>query len=257
VRYTDKLILQGVKIYDTSTSARIGYIDRPPDSPRAELFRPTLLWKDDHTLVIAWADYVKVVRIRSRARAIGTQPTISVEMTAIYQVDCMISGITTYGSAYLILAYIPPEQIITEATDDPAEQRRKAANRPELRIISKGEETSADALGLSQYHLFGSNDYKLVRSRRPGEEFFVVSPKDVVVVRPRDEADHVEWLVDHERFEEALEVAETLEKRHGSAVDAKGIGRKYMEHLVEKGWYRSFPPCRRLTCQVTSTERQL
>jgi hypothetical protein len=185
--------------------------------------------------VIAWADYIKIVRIRSRARAIGTQPTISVEMTAIYQVDCMISGIAPYGSAYLILAYIPPEQILSEKTDDPEEQRRKAANRPELRIISKGEETSFDALGLSQFHLNGGNDYKLVSSKRPGEEYFVVSPKDVVVVRPRDESDHVEWLVERERFEEALEVAEKLEQKHGSAMDAKGIGRKYMVHLVEKG----------------------
>lgn len=156
-------------------------------------------------------------------------------MTAIYQVDCMISGITPYGSAYLILAYIPPEQIVSEKTDDPAEQKRKAANRPELRIISKGEETSWDALGLNSFHLNGGNDYKLISAKRIGEEYFVISPKDVVVVRTRDESDHVDWLIEREKFEEALEVAEKLEKRHGSAMDAKGIGKKYMLHLVGKG----------------------
>jgi hypothetical protein len=156
-------------------------------------------------------------------------------MTAIYQVDCMISGLVPFRSAYLILAYISPDTYTNEATEDRAEQRRKAANRPELRIIDKGEETSADALGISQFHLYGCNDYLLAASKRPGEEYFVVSPKDVVVVRPRDEADHVEWLVERERFEEALGAAEVMSRKHGAAVDVGMIGRKYMEHLVGLG----------------------
>lgn len=153
-------------------------------------------------------------------------------MTAIYQVDCMISGLVPFGSAYLILAYISPDTYTNEATEDRMEQRRKAANRPELRIIDQGEETSADALGISQFHLYGCNDYLLAASKRPGEGYFVVSPKDVVVVRPRDEADHVEWLVERERFEEALGAAEVMSQKHGAAVDVGMIGRKYMEHLV-------------------------
>lgn len=226
---------QGVKIYDTSTQQRIGYIDRGANAPRAELFKCTLRWKDDSTLIIAWADYIKIVRIRNRSRPIGSAPSLFVEMTAIYQVDCMISGLVPFGSAYLILAYITPDTYDNEATENREEQRRKAANRPELRIIDKGEETSADALGISQFHLYGCNDYLLAPSKRPGEEFFVVSPKDVVVVRPRDEADHVDWLVERERFEEALTAAEEMSKRHGAAVDVGAIGRKYMDHLVSQG----------------------
>lgn len=157
-------------------------------------------------------------------------------MTAIYQVDCMISGIVPYGSSYVVLAFIPPDTYNNEATDDPNEQRRKAANRPELRLIERGEEVTADALSLANFHMYGCNDYALVRSQRPGEDvFFVVSPSDVVVVRPRDQADHVEWLVDRERFEEALIAAENLEKQHGSALDVKAIGLQYMQHLMDQG----------------------
>ncbi|WRT70170.1 uncharacterized protein IL334_007164 [Kwoniella shivajii] len=230
----------GVKIYDTTTSQRIGYIDRGAHAPRAELFKCTLQWKDDHTLVIGWADHIKIVRIRNRAKSQTTNglPPLTVEMTAIYQVDCMISGLAQYNSSYVVLAYIAPDTYENEATDNPAEQRRKAANRPELRLIDKGEEVNADALSLANYFMYGCNDYSLVKSQRENEDvFFVVSPADVIVVRPRDEIDHIDWLVERERYAEALESAEELRKRHGNALDVKAIGLKYMNHLLSQGHF--------------------
>lgn len=165
-------------------------------------------------------------------------------MTAIYQVDCMVSGIAQYQNSFLVLAYISPDKYDNEATEDRAEQRRKAANRPELRLIDKGVELSADALSLSNYHMYGCNDYSLIKSQRPGEDvFFVVSPSDVIVVRPRDEADHIDWLVDRQRYEEALTAAEDLQKKHGSALDVKAIGLKYIQHLISQGKLLScYPP---------------
>ena len=151
----------------------------------------------------------------------------------------MISGICPFKSSYIVLAYIPPDTYDNEATEDRMEQRRKAANRPELRVItSKGEEITADALSLSNFHLYGCNDYSLVKTLSSGNEeesFFVLSPADVIVVKPRDAADHIEWLVERERFEEALEAAEGMQKEYGGALDAKAIGLKYMHHLFDKG----------------------
>lgn len=188
--------------------------------------------------MIAWADHIKVARIRSRSKAQSSSglPSLTVDITAIFQVDCMISGIAAYKDSYLVLAYIAPDTFDNEATEDPAEQRRKAANRPELRIISKGEEISSDALSLTSYHLYGCNDYVLAPSKRDGEElFFVVSPKDVVVARPRDAADHVNWLVDQQRYAEALDAAEQLKDQHGHVLDVKEIGVKYIKHLFDLG----------------------
>lgn len=175
------------------------------------------------------------VRARNRQQSSSGLPSLTIEMTAIYQVDCMISGIAQYQNSFLVLAYISPDTYDNEATEDRAEQRRKAANRPELRLIDKGEEVSADALSLSNYHMYGCNDYSLIKSARPGEEvFFVVSPSDIIVVRPRDEVDHIDWLVDRQRYEEALTAAEALQKQHGSALDVKAIGLKYIQHLIDQ-----------------------
>lgn len=194
--------------------------------------------------MIAWGEHIKVVRVRSRTRSQidSGLPNLTIEMTGIFQIDCMISGIALYGSTYVVLAYVAPDSYDNEATDDHETQRRKAANRPEIRLIDKGEETMADALSLTNYHSYGCNSYMLAKSGRPDDNLFlVVSPAEIIQVRPRDEADHIAWLVDHERFEEALSAAEAMQAVHGSALDVKAIGAKYMHHLVEKGTYELVP----------------
>lgn len=228
----------GVKIYDTASGQRIGYVDRGANAPRAELFKPTLMWKDDRTLVIGWANYVKIVRIRNRRQQGSSSTTLSVEVSAVWDVDCMVSGIASYGSSgHVVLAYIPPDTYENEATQDRAQQRRKAANPPELRIIDKGDEIAADELVVANYERYSCNDYQLIRSKRTDDQdvFLVLTPSDIVVVRQRDEADHIDWLVERERYEEALSAAEALRDKHGGAFDVQAIGLKYMSHLVAQG----------------------
>ncbi|PCH40689.1 hypothetical protein WOLCODRAFT_117498 [Wolfiporia cocos MD-104 SS10] len=303
VRWQGRLIAWandlGVKIYDTSSQTRITYIDRPADSPRADLFKCTLHWQDDSTLLIAWADQIKVARIRARPRnapsaSAGAPAPFLVEIAAVFQLDCMVAGIVPHPlggpstapapssssssthssqraasapaaptpapvptpSAFLLLAYTPPDAALLaghEATSDRAEQARKAAERPELRIVSRGgEELAADALGIAGFERWGCNDYVLVAVEAGavargagapgGERFYVVlSPKDVVLARPRDWRDHVAWLLERRRYEEALEEIErqaalgvTLAPGEG-VVDAVYIGQKYIEHLVGEG----------------------
>lgn len=271
-------LVQGVKIYDTTSQMRIIFIDRPADSPRADLFKCTLHWQDDSTLLIAWADQIKVARIRARPRSTtapsATLPPLIVEITAVFQLDCMISGIVPHIvyatphptspsqelaatnnstlpappkptlTAFLTLAYIPPDtSFLTETASSRAEQARKAAERPELRIISRsGEELAADALSISNFERWGCNDYILIEipSAVTGEasSYVVVSPKDVVLVHPRDWRDHVAWLVERKRYEEALEELERqshADSKEEDAIDAVKIGQKYIEHLISEG----------------------
>jgi hypothetical protein len=265
-----------VKIYDTVSQTRITFIDRPADSPRADLFKCTLHWQVDSTLLIAWADHIKVARIRARPRtshssASANQPPLLVEITAVFQVDCMIAGIvphptpsTSLGSdsktlpaltSLLILAYNPPDTSFlhgNERTEDRAQQARKAAEPPELRIISRaGEELTADVLALNDFHMWSCNDYVLTEvdsgpagaaQGAEGKWYAVLSPRDIVIVKPRDRRDHITWLVDRQRYEEALEEVEriqengeALEEDGENTVDAVEIGRRYLEHLIGEG----------------------
>ncbi|KAJ3568468.1 hypothetical protein NP233_g5698 [Leucocoprinus birnbaumii] len=297
VRWRGRLIAWsndlGVKIYDHVSQTRITFIDRPHDSPRADLFKCTLHWQDDSTLLIAWADIIKVARIRERPRtttssASANLPPFVVEITAVFQLDCMMAGIVPHptpgptvppaavalangspGSkssekrptpltSFLIIAYSPPETFTDEMTEDRARQARKLAERPELRIISRaGEELAADAITVTDYQKWGCNDYVLVEGISSDDpagmdpetrSYVVMSPRDLVRVRPRDRRDHVAWLLERQRYEEALEEVEKLEAdellkktdlsgdgEEKDVVNAAEIGQKYIRHLVNEG----------------------
>ncbi|KAH7884097.1 hypothetical protein F5I97DRAFT_1814387 [Phlebopus sp. FC_14] len=261
----------GIKIYDTQTQMRIANIERPPDSPRADLFKCTLYWQDDSTLLIAWADHIKVARIRARPRTTISSgaanfPPLIVEVTAAFQLDCMVSGIlphpmpstsstkengsVTSGTtltSFLVLAYEPPETYGDEMTDDRVRQARKTAERPELRIISRaGEELTGDALTVTNYQAWGCNDYLLaesepIRDSSSDRCYIFGSPKDIVIARSRDRRDHIAWLVDYQRYEEALEEIEKLDEEERSSepsdprIDAVQIGMEYVKFLLGEG----------------------
>lgn len=141
-------------------------------------------------------------------------------------------------------------------TDDRARQARKAAERPELRIISRaGEELTADALTIANYQHLGCNDYVLVEVSSDDQQsldtdkercYVVMSPNDLVLVKPRDRRDHVLWLVERRRYEEALDEVESFEaegSRNSKEEDeliVQEIRRKYIHHLVHEGWFSVF-----------------
>lgn len=153
-------------------------------------------------------------------------------------------------TSFLIIAYSPPDTFFNERTEDRAQQARKAAERPELRIISRaGEEFAADALSITDFHLWGCNDYVLTEvpgndassgGSDEGRSYVVLSPRDLVLVKPRDRRDHVAWLVERKRYEEALSEVELIEAggppEDGEvALSASDIGQRYVEHLINEG----------------------
>ncbi|KAM0792872.1 hypothetical protein ACM66B_002635 [Microbotryomycetes sp. NB124-2] len=242
----------GVRIYDTTSAQRITYISRAEDSPRADLFKCTLHWQDEHTLLVAWADFIKVVAVREKEgkRAnLGVGPHVTelfAEVTSIFQVDCMISGIAPFDGSYLILAMSTDDTFDDEATDNREAQRRKAASRPELRIISQeGEELSSDAIGLRNYDKYQCRDYSL-RALSADQSFLVISPQDVVVAQARDEVDHVNWLIEQQKYGQALT---QLEKNAAISqhFDIVEIGQQYLHRLVGEGqWDKAAKACPRV-----------
>ncbi|KAF5322517.1 hypothetical protein D9619_000186 [Psilocybe cf. subviscida] len=306
----------GVKIYDHNSQTRIAYIDRPADSPRADLFKCTLHWQDDSTLLIGWTNFIKVARIRTRARtndpAAIKGPPLLVEVTAVFQLDCMVAGIVPHPTpvapsestinglpltlkpdvgapkppqqqqmltSFLLVAYTPPETFddTDQITDDRGRQARKLAERPEMRIISrKGEELAADALSVANYARWGCNDYTVVEVTGSDDpvafdaerSYIVMSPQDLVRVRPRDARDHVAWLVERERYEEALSTVEMIEAEEAlkgvRPVEAEGtepltaqsIGHKFIEHLVHEGnFVKAAQLCPKAVIPFIPTER--
>lgn len=110
------------------------------------------------------------------------------------------------------------------------------AKRPELRIINAyNEEISSDALTLHGFAHYQANDYMF--EHLPSQDmFYIGSPKDLVVAKERDADDHIQWLMERERYEEALHHAREAQAYGGSKkFNASEIGQKYLGWLLERG----------------------
>lgn len=236
---------EGARVYDLRSSSMVGHFPRPEDSPRSDLFRCCFCWHADRLLTVAWADYISLVHIKERPRArtvpgVGYATQLYAEVSAIFQVDCMIAGITLFEDCFLILAY---------PTDDPDEQNEEdedgsGPRLPELRLISKeGDEMSSDALRIPNYQRYQCHDYHLASLPLPPatssqqSRFFVASPKDLITAQPRDAADHVMWLIEHEQYYEALRAVDEAGLSNKEGFDRFDLGLKYLYHLFNKGEY--------------------
>ncbi|CAG8744009.1 9412_t:CDS:1, partial [Acaulospora colombiana] len=140
-------------------------------------------------------------------------------------------------NAFLLLAYLPSSNLLSSESTN---QRRVAASPPELQIINTaGEEESMDVLGIKGYERWSCSDYRIIESFQPPSTgplhtstyktslahksggrlkekdhggWLVLSPQGIVHIRKRDRRDRVMWLVERERYEEALDEMEKMEK---------------------------------------------
>jgi hypothetical protein len=114
---------------------------------------------------------------------------------------------------------------------------------PEVYVVDfEGGELANDVLTLSGYENYKANDYSLAllpSSDTESSSFYIISPKDIVIARLRDIDDHIQWLVQHEKYEEALILAECEEGKSGaSSSKVKSIveiGQKWLQDLVSQG----------------------
>lgn len=221
----------GVKVYDMSTKTKITKIDKDHDL-RPELCVCQLVWRDAKTLLIGWGDRVKicVVKEQNKSELKESMPLRYVEITAMFTTDFYVCGIAPLATNLVVLSYDKPD-------DKPG--GRFTANRPHLQILEPHmkhfEEISNDALSIRGFEEYRCNDYHL---ECIAEEnlYFIVSPKDVVVARLRDQDDHITWLMEHDRYEEAMAAASEHSKELKTHTYA-GIGKAYLNYLLEGGYY--------------------
>ncbi|KAM3580631.1 Vacuolar protein sorting-associated protein 41 [Umbelopsis sp. WA50703] len=229
----------GVKMYDTATNLRMTYIDRPAGSPRGDLYRCRMCWKDDTTLLIGWANMVKIAKIREKKKGdqVQGQPNHYVEIICMFQTDNIVCGIAPFVDNMVILYYVTEEDSSDE--EESADQKPLIASQPELHILDwSGEEISSDVLAVNGYAHYQPNDYGL--EFYPTEDmFYILSPKDIVAAYPRDQDDHIQWLLEHRKYEEALQTArQAIENGTPSEkFDVGDIGQQYLMWLMEHERY--------------------
>ncbi|KAI4334309.1 hypothetical protein L6164_019020 [Bauhinia variegata] len=246
----------GVKVYDTANDQRITFIERPRGSPRPELLLPHLVWQDDTLLVIGWGTSVKIASIRTNHNkaANGTYRQVSlsglnqVDIVASFQTTYFISGIAPFGDTLVVLAYIPGEEDGEKEFSRTAPSRQGNAQRPEVRIVTwTNYELSTDALPVHGFEHYKAKDYSLAHAPFSGSSYaggqwaagdeplyYIVSPKDVVIAKPRDTEDHIAWLLQHGWHEKALAA---VESDQGPSELLDEVGSRYLDHLIVERKY--------------------
>ncbi|CAJ0628978.1 9287_t:CDS:10 [Entrophospora sp. SA101] len=204
--------------------------------PRADLYRCNLCWRSDTQLLIGWANNVQICAIKDKPKneIVAGRPIQYVEVT-LFQTDFIVCGIAPFKDMIVLLAYITDDITNNPDSNDTQQYKRPHAKRPEIRIINAfNEEISTDVLSLHGYQHYQANDYTL--DYFPEEDmFYIVSPKDLVLSKPRDLDDHICWLLERSRYEEALTSLQEAQVWGGSKVyDFTDIGEKYLSYLIEE-----------------------
>ena len=197
-----------VKIFDLSKREVISIIPRQSSSLNSAHFRASFVWNAKHQLIIAWGDYVQICQIKNRA---GTR---KVEIQKMCQTSFKCSGISQMGDDLLVLSY---------------EHDAKPAVRIITPHVSDYDEVAFDTLTMRDYGSFKSSDYILAKNDDLNN-YFIVSPKDIIIAVEPDDEDHLNWLLENEQFTEALDFCQGKkfkEHTYGS------IGREYIRHLIE------------------------
>ncbi|XP_064186870.1 vacuolar protein sorting-associated protein 41 homolog isoform X1 [Anguilla rostrata] len=221
----------GVMIYDISLKQRITNVQRDDVSLRPDMYPCSICWKDNATLIIGWGNSVKICVVKEHdPMELRDLPSRYVEIMSAFETEFFISGLAPLADQLVTLFYV-------KENSDQTEEESRA--RPRLDIIQPlpetCEEISSDALTVRHFQENECRDYRLEHTE--GESlFYIISPKDIVVAKERDQDDHIDWLLDKKNYEDALMAAEISSKnikRH----DVQKIGMAYINHLVEKGDY--------------------
>ncbi|GIZ02898.1 vacuolar protein sorting-associated protein 41 homolog, partial [Caerostris extrusa] len=242
IKWKDRFVVwasdKTVRVYDISSSRTITVIqrDHDPSLHLSDLYRCNLYWKDNSTLLIGWANSVKVCQVEPsetpKAAALASlkdqsgAPRFYVKITSIFNTDFFICGISSFGAALVVLT-------VAKTADDVS-----IGSRPQLRVLeAHGEDYTlmlSDILTLRGYQEYRCNDYHLDSLADEGL-YFILSLKDFVVAKPRNDDDHIAWLLEHERFKEAVEaVIQSKDLKKYSLLD---VGNVYLEHLLELKQY--------------------
>ncbi|KAJ3412220.1 Vacuolar protein sorting-associated protein 41 [Chytridiales sp. JEL 0842] len=244
----------GVKIYDAVNAQKFAYIDRPVGAPRADLYKCCLCWRSDEEILVGWADSVKigVVKERSKMDVASGLPAKYVEIVCQFRTDFIVCGIAPIQDDILLLSFITdPSTDALHLSQPSASFSRPTSQPPEIHVLDRsGNHLANDVLSVFGYEHYRASDYKLAYlpsfDDNPAETaFYIVSPKDIIVARPRDLDDHIEWLVGKARYVEALGMAENAAAGIGGEAgevyrgrlkveDVVEIGVKYLKSLVEK-----------------------
>lgn len=251
-----------VRIFDTGIKAIITVIKKDHDLRLdSNLIKCSIHFESSTRLLISWGDSVKVVEIKTRPneayhpqssihfdRSIVPDPDLPdkyAEILSMFHVNYNIAGISRFKNLDCAISNQNPSNhsnILLLVVDKGV----TTGSTPQFMIMKPeaddAVEISSDILSTKGYQHYQCLDYHL-ESLICDDLYFIVCPKDVISVSPREEDDHISWLIERNRYEEALESIKNFENKLKSSKNRKimekkskftfeEVGKQFIEHLI-------------------------
>jgi hypothetical protein len=207
------------------------------------MFRCCIEWVDSKQdrLLIGWGQTVHVLEI-TPPNSISRVPQCNI--LGMFEVDFYICGIAPYKDNLLMLAY----------DEDEEDKEKKKSPIPELRVSDmKGNEVLCDGLTVKDYQTHFATDYRLEFSA-VDNVYYVLSQKDIIVAKPRDLDDHVKWLLEREKYSDALKCVKENENTI-KMYNILTVGQSYLKHLMLKE--KKYAEAAKLLPQVVGKDKNL
>lgn len=236
----------GLRVYDIISRCSLGLIKWDKrNNILPSTYRCNLTWKDSGTLLVGWVDTVRICGVKRRHQRLKDVPEYIVEPLSMFRLDYFISGIGPLDHNQLV--------ILCYSKDRDEDGK---AMRPQLYVVeakeSKYVELCTDNLSLRDFQDFGCNDYAL-ESLVVENLFVIVSPNDIVVANPCDADDRIEWLMEHDKYAEAMEIvnSKNIVLKRNSRIS---VGKKFLDHLL---YVEEYEEAGKLTAKLFGNDKKL
>ncbi|CAH1724595.1 vacuolar protein sorting-associated protein 41 homolog [Aphis gossypii] len=236
----------GLRVYDIISRCSLGLIKWDKrNNIIPSTYRCNLTWKDSGTLLVGWVDTVRICGVKRRLQRLKDVPEYIVEPLSMFRIDYFISGIGPLNHNQLVILCYSKEK-----------DENEKAMRPQLYVVeakeSKYVELCTDNLSLRDFKDFSCNDYAL-ESLVVENLFVIVSPKDIVVANPCDADDRIEWLIEHNKYAEAMEIvnSKNIVLNRNSRIS---VGKKFLDHLL---FVEEYVKAGQLTAELFGNDKKL
>ena len=261
---------RGVSVYDIINMKQISIIkyETPlPTTSECPVYNRTkgehvtrLAWSNQFTLYISQGDNVKICKIKKRTDPMELLkerdlPEYKVEIISAFKLDdSWVCGIAPMDDRLVVLLAMPKEErgkveiLVVEALEDDLNY----ISTDVLAMEGDVAETDTELEEKGERNAASPHDYNL-ECLLADKQYYVISPHELVIGKPCDMDDHIDWLLDHDKYSDALASAEQNQRlltRH-SVID---IGKRYLDHLLDD---LEFSEAAKLSVRVFKNDKRL
>jgi vacuolar protein sorting-associated protein 41 len=133
--------------------------------------------------------------------------------------------------------------------------------RPHVRVIDvhpdSFEEISLDAVTIKDYQKNKPCDYRLDFIKEENS-FFIIAPKDIIKATPRSFDDHIKWLIDRNKYEQALDDIKATNPSLIKTYSYELVVIQYIDYLLQTKQYREAADwCSKTSMDAKSWEEKI